>query len=115
MTWPATIKIDAQAGTYAANIGGPGLNVVAKTDCVRLDGRKRSEQHTKTGATFLPEKYQQGTLDEIEVFRGGADAATGGRPLAHGENVLTGLYGSLVGGVPMTAKVTVRWAVALKD
>lgn len=64
---------------------------------------------------FLPEKYQQGAPDEIEVFRGRTDAATGGRRVAQGEKVLTGLYGSLVGGVPMAAKVTVRWAVTLKD
>ncbi len=112
--WPATIKIDAQRGTYAANIGDPGLIVLAKTDCVSLEGRKRSEQHSQSGVKFLPEKYQQGATDDIEVFRGGADAATGGRRLAHGEKVLIGLYGEM-GGVPMTAKVTVRWSVTLKD
>ena len=115
VTWPATIKIDAQAGTYAANIGGLGNTFTAKIDCVSLDGRKRSEQHTTSGRKFLPEKYQKATPDEIEVFRGDTDAATGDRQLAHGKKVLTGLYGPLVGEVPMTAKVKVRWALTLKE
>ena len=68
-----------------------------------------------TGTRFLPDKYQEGTPDEVEVFRGGADAATGGRRLAHGDKVLTGLYGNVMGGVPMTAKVTVHWTVTVKD
>jgi hypothetical protein len=29
--------------------------------------------------------------------------------------VLTRLYGSVMGGVPQTAKVTVRWTLTLKD
>ena len=58
--WPAMIKIDAQEGTYAANIGGRVRHVVTKTDCVRFDGKKRSEQHTKTAAKFLPEEIRQG-------------------------------------------------------
>ena len=115
VSWPAMIKIDAQAGTYAANIGGVSLHFVAKKDCINLDGKERSQEHTEPGTSFLPGKYQKGAPDEVEVFRGGADAATGGRRLAHGEKVLTGLYGSVMGGVPMTAKVTVRWTVTVKD
>lgn len=111
--WPATIKIDTQGRTYAANFGSPGNTFTAKIDCVRLDGRKRSEQHTTSGRKFLPEKYQKATSDEIEVFRGDMDAATGDRQLAHGKKVLTGLYGTLVGDVPMIAKVTVLWSLTL--
>ncbi len=114
-TWPATFRFDAQTGTYAANVGGLSLNFIAKTDCVSKDERGRTEQHTQTGVNFLPEKYQQGKLEDTEVFRGGADAAAGGRRLAHGERVLTGFYGSVMGGVPETAKITVRWTLTLKD
>ena len=111
--WPATIKIDAQDRTYAANFGSPGNTFTAKIDCVSLDGRKRSEQHTTSGRKFLPEKYQKATPDEIEVFRGDMDAAPGDRQLAHGKKVFTGIYGTLVGDVPMTAIVTVRWSLTL--
>jgi hypothetical protein len=115
-TWPATFRFDAQTGTYAANIGGLSLNFIAKTDCVSRDERGRTEEHRQTGVNFLPEKYQQqGRLEDTEVFRGGADGAAGGRRLAHGERVLTGLYGSVMGGVPETAKITVRWTLSLKD
>jgi len=115
-TWPTTIKIDAQAGTYAANIGGVGNTFTVKIDCVRLDGRQRSEQHTTSGRKFLPEKYQKGMPDEIQVFQGRPEAAPGGGWLAQGEKVLTGLYGTLVGDAPMTAKVKVRWVLTpLKD
>ncbi len=108
-TWPATFRFDAQTGTYAANIGGLSLNFVAKTDCVSRDERGRTEEHTQTGANFLPEKYQQqGRIEDTEVFQGGADVATSGRQLAHGERSLTGLYGSVMGGAPETAKTTVR-------
>lgn len=120
--WPAMIKIDAQSGAYTANISGPGNTFTAKIDCVRLDGKKRSEQHTTSGRKFLPEKYQQATSDDFEVFRGEAVAAPGGRRLVDGEKgltgdkVLTGLYGTLVGDVPMTATVKVHWALTpLKD
>ncbi len=114
-TWPATIKIDAKAGTYAANIDIPSKTFLAKIDCMLQMGRERSERHTTSGRKFLPEKYQQATLDDIEVFRGGADAAAGGRRLAHSEKVVTGDYGTLVGNVPMAAKITVRWSITLKD
>jgi hypothetical protein len=52
---------------------------VAKADCVNRDERGRSEEHTQAGVNFLPEKYQHGRLEDTEVFRGGAEAATGGR------------------------------------
>jgi hypothetical protein len=109
--WPATIKIDAQTGTYAANIGGVARTFTAKIDCVRLDGRKRSEQHTTSGRKFLPEKYQKGTPDEIQVFRGRPEAAPGGGWFAQDKRVLIGLYGTLVGDVPMTAEIKVRWSL----
>ena len=113
VTWPATIKIDAQKRTYAADLGSPGNTFTARIDCVNLEGRKRSEAHTKTGRKFLPEKYQKATPDEVEVFRGDMDAVPGDRQLAHGNKVLTGIYGTLVGDVPMTAIVTVRWSLTL--
>jgi hypothetical protein len=46
---------------------------------------------------------------------GGADAAMGGRRLVHGSRELTGIYGTLMGGVPMTARIAIRWTVTLKD
>ncbi len=113
--WPATIKIDAQAGTYAANIGRLDNTFTAKIDCVRLDGRKRSEQHSTSGRKFLPEKYQKGTPDEIQVLRGRPEAAPDGGWLAQDKKVLIGLYGTLVGDVPMTAEVKVRWSLMLKN
>lgn len=112
--WPTTIRIDAQDGTFVANIGGPAFIFLAKIDCVLVEGKRHSEEHTQTGIYLLPEKYLNGPV-EIEAFRGGADAATNGRRLAHGEKVLTGVYGTLMGGVPMTAKITVRWTVTVKD
>jgi len=115
VTWPVTIKIDAQAGTYTANIGRLDNTLTAKIDCVRLDGRQRSEQHTTSGRKFLPEKYQKGTPDEIQVLRGRPDAAPGGGWFALDKKVLIGLYGTLVGDVPMTAEVKVRWSLMLKD
>jgi hypothetical protein len=114
-TWPATIKIDAQAGTYAANIGRLDNTFTAKIDCVSLDGRKRSEQHSTSGRKFLPEKYQRGTPDEIHVFLGRPEAAPGGGWLAQDKKMLIGLYGTLVGDVPMTAEVKVRWSLMLKN
>ena len=36
------------------------------------------------------------------------------RPMRTAEGV-DGLYGNVMGGVPMTAKVTVRWTVTVKD
>jgi hypothetical protein len=110
-TWPATIKIDAQAGTYAVNFGGVGNTFTTNIDCVRLDGRKRSEQHTTSGRKFLPEKYQKGAPYEIQVFRGRPEAAPGAGWLAQDKKVLIGLYGTLVGDVPMTAEVKVRWSL----
>ena len=79
------------------------------------DERGHTKEHTKTGINFLPEKYQQGRLENTEGFRGGAGAATGSGRLAHREGVLTRLYGSVMAGVPQTAKVTVRWTLTLKD
>ncbi len=114
-TWPATIKIDAQTGTYAANIDIPSKTFLAKVDCTVQAGRERSERHETSGRKFLPERYQQASLEDIEVFRGGADGASGGRRLAHGEKIVTGIYGDLVGNVPMAAKITVRWSITLKD
>ena len=110
-TWPVTIKIDAQAGTYAANIGGIGNTFKANIACVRLDGRQRSEQHTTSGRKFLPEKYQKGTPDEIRSFQGRPEAAPGGGWIAQDKKVLIGLYGTLVGDMPMTAEVKVRWSL----
>jgi len=114
-TWPATIKIDAEKGTYAANIDIPSKTFLAKVDCTVQMGRERSERHEKSGRKFLPEKYQQASLEDIEVFRGDADGASGDRSLAHGKKVVTGVYGELVGNVPMAAKITVRWTITLKD
>ena len=116
-TWSAMIKIDAQAGTYVAKFPRPDRTIKATIECVKLIGRQRSEQHSTSGMKFLPEEYREATPDEMEVFSGDADAATdaasGGRLLAHGKKVLTGIYGTLVGDVPMTATVTVRWALTL--
>lgn len=114
-TWPATIRIDAEAGTYAANFDIPSKVFQARIDCKEQNGPERSERHETSGRKFLPEKYQQGSLDDIEVFRGGADGASGGKRLAHGEKSVTGIYGDLFGKVPMAAKITVRWSITLKN
>jgi hypothetical protein len=112
-SWPTTINIDSQAGTYSANIGGVGLTIISKTDCVNHDARGRTEGHSQSGTDFLPQSYQQGTAADIEAFRGETDVPAVDRRLAHGTKVLTGVYGTVMGGVPMTAKVTVRWSVTL--
>jgi hypothetical protein len=112
--WPTTIRIDAKDGTFVANVGGPAVIFLAKIDCVSSEGKRRYEEHSQTGIHLLPEKYRDGPA-EFEHFRGGADAATGGRRLAHGSRELRGLYGTLIGDVPMAAKVVVRWTVTLKD
>ena len=41
------------------------------------------------------------------------DAATSDRQLAYGKKMLTGVYGTLVDDVTMTAIVTVRWSLML--
>jgi hypothetical protein len=112
--FPANIRIDAKDGTFVANVGGPAVIFLAKIDCTSTEGKRRYEEHSQTGIHLLPEKYTEGQA-ELEYFRGGADAATGGRRLAHGSRELTGIYGTLMGGVPMTARVVVRWTVTLKD
>jgi hypothetical protein len=114
-TWPATVKIDAQAGTYSANIGNLSNTFTAKIDCVRLDGKNRSEQHTTSGRKFLPEKYQRGTPDDVHTFQGRPEAAPGGKWFAQEKKALIGLYGALVGDVPMTAEVKVRFSLTMKD
>lgn len=112
--FPANFRIDAKDGTFVANVGGPAVIFLAKIDCVSTEGKQRYEEHSQTGIHLLPEKYRDGPVD-IERFDGGADAATGGRRLAHGSRELIGTYGTLMGGVPMTARVTIRWTVTLKD
>ena len=111
--FPATIKIDAEAGTYAASFG-VNLGVFATNDCVRLDGRQRSESHDQLLVNLLPE-ITDGAKGRTIQARGGADAAKSGRRLAHGDATLAGSDGKLSGGVPKTVKLTVRWTLTRKD
>lgn len=112
--FPATVKIDAEAGTYAASFGGVNLSVLASNDCVRLDGRRRSESHDKLQVRLLPEVID-GAKDWKIQARGGADAGKSGQRLAHGEATLAGSDGKLSGNVPKTVTLTVRWTLTRKD
>lgn len=112
--FPATVKIDAEAGTYAASFGGVNLSVLTSNDCVRLDGRQRSESHDKLQVRLLPEVID-GAKDWKIQARGGADAGKSGQRLAHGEATLAGSDGKLSGDVPKKVEIKVRWTLTRKD
>ncbi len=112
--FPATVKIDAEAGTYAATFGGANLGVFATNDCVRLDGRQRSESHDKLQVRLLPELIDGAKGWKIQA-RGGADAAKSGRRLAHGETTLAGSDGALSGNVPKNVRLKIRWSLTRQD